>query len=276
MCPRDVRASEGRHNGLLGRLSVMHDQSTMPRVCSVPECGRPVLARDWCKLHYQRWWLVNGRGIKDAPPCAVADCGRTAKSRGYCHSHYTKLMRYGDPLFRGPVGRPPDPVEERFFRYVDKTSSPFGCWLWTGTLLNGYGLFSFKKKNFKAHRFAYALLHGPIPPNYHVAHNCPGGDNKACCNPAHMLLLTPQEHALDATLKGQRSTGDKSGSRTHPESLRRGNNHPNAKLTDHDVINIRERHASGRHSYVKLGLAYGVSNTCIRSIVRRDGWKHIP
>ncbi len=26
-----------------------------PRICSIPDCGKRVLARGWCGMHYQRW-----------------------------------------------------------------------------------------------------------------------------------------------------------------------------------------------------------------------------
>lgn len=66
-------------------------------------CKRPVLAREWCGLHYQRW------------------------------------LKHGDPDFVHPNYRTPAPQEVRFMRHV--TVAPDDCWLWNGFLIRGYGRF---------------------------------------------------------------------------------------------------------------------------------------
>jgi hypothetical protein len=43
----------------------------------------------------------------------------------------------------------------------------------------------------QAHRIAYELVKGPIPDGRHVHHTC---ENKPCCNPNHLVVLTPQQH----------------------------------------------------------------------------------
>src|SRR5262245_40760721 len=72
------------------------------------------------------------------------------------------------------------PIEERFWSYFDKTSSPDGCWLWTGKLQkpHGYGIFTYtdytseppKPMQERAHRFAFKLLHGAIPEGLSILH----------------------------------------------------------------------------------------------------------
>lgn len=67
------------------------------RICTQPDCSRPVLARDLCRLHYDR--RRAGRPL-DAPPpdraprgsrpCAAEGCDGSARSRGLCASHYMK------------------------------------------------------------------------------------------------------------------------------------------------------------------------------------------
>lgn len=68
----------------------------------------------------------------------------------------------------------------------------YGCWVWQGAKdRNGYGQLRFNYGHFKAHRFAYTLLVGPIPADIDVHHIC---ENKACCNPDHLMLVSKRDH----------------------------------------------------------------------------------
>lgn len=100
--------------------------------------------------------------------------------------------------------RPPKPLEERFWAKVNKTAT---CWLWTGAKAkNGYGLIQEGGRGlipFYAHRYSYELNVGPIPEGLFVLHNCPGGDNRLCVNPAHLRPGTHAENMYDASVKGR-------------------------------------------------------------------------
>ena len=55
-----------------------------------------------------------------------------------------------------------------------------GCWLWTGTqFTTGYGLICQDGKLWKAHRYIWTLINGPIPPRIQCLHHC---DTPACVN----------------------------------------------------------------------------------------------
>ena len=54
----------------------------------------------------------------------------------------------------------------------------------------------------------------------------------------------------------------------------KGEDHPRAKLTTKDVINIRQRIEAGA-KYRELCIEYDVDETTIRAIVKRRSWKHI-
>lgn len=82
-------------------------------------------------------------------------------------------------------------VEQRFWQKVQKTES---CWTWIGAQFrNGYGAFSAYGDQFRAHRFAYELLKGPIPDGMIVHHTCV---NPACVNPDHLECVSPADHLL--------------------------------------------------------------------------------
>lgn len=82
-----------------------------------------------------------------------------------------------------------------FWTRVLKT--PSGCWLWTGGLNGGgYGSFSVGRKGIGAHRFAYELVHGPIPKGLTIDHFC---RTRRCVNAEHMEPVTQRVNTLRGT-----------------------------------------------------------------------------
>jgi HNH endonuclease len=171
------------------------------RPCSVPGCDRPHVARGWCKLHYYRWkragdpLLVRPPGFppRERPPCAVPDCEKQAKrgGRGWCAKHHTRWVRHGDPSIDGNQFRKTVPVLVRIReRIVDGVG---GCWIYEGTRLpSGYGTVGIGLANHYVHRVMWEAEYGPIPDGLQLHHRC---QTKPCCNPAHLELVIPAEHA---------------------------------------------------------------------------------
>lgn len=124
---------------------------------------------------------------------------------------------------------------DRFLAKVDKRSSPHGCWIWTASKNeHGYGKFGFRTGIIKAPRMSWAVFVGVIPSGIHVLHNCPGGDNPSCVNPDHLWLGTIADNAADKVSKGRQARGDTHKSRTRPDTIKRGSNHPMSKFTEAD------------------------------------------
>jgi len=85
---------------------------------------------------------------------------------------------------------------ERFWSKVDRTETE-GCWLWLGRL-NEWGYGHFQRtltpgvhRTEKAHRFAFALLVGPIPDGLTIDHLC---GRPACVRPDHLEAVTNAEN----------------------------------------------------------------------------------
>jgi hypothetical protein len=76
-----------------------------------------------------------------------------------------------------------------------------GCWEWQRyRLWTGYGRMTVDGRMTNAHRVAYELFIGPIPPGLIVCHRC---DNPPCCNPEHLFTGTWQDNTNDAMAKGR-------------------------------------------------------------------------
>jgi hypothetical protein len=149
------------------------------------------------------------------------------------------------------------------------------CWEWAGAKAGGtgYGSFSVDGKNQRgAHRVAYEWEYGPILDKRCVCHHC---DNRLCCNPAHLFLGTHKDNMQDAARKGRLV---QTWQGKFPERVCRGSALPASKLTESDVIQMRELHRKGAATYSDLARQYGVAPNTVWQAVNINGkhWKHVP
>jgi len=90
-----------------------------------------------------------------------------------------------------------NPPEARFWAKVINHIA--GCWEWRGaTTTFGYGKLVVNGSYIDAHRFSWALHHGPIPPGVQVLHHC---DNPSCARPDHLWLGTARDNIRDCQRK---------------------------------------------------------------------------
>lgn len=111
----------------------------------------------------------------------------------------------------------------------------------------------------RAHRVIFEHYNGPLPDGHVVRHTC---DNPPCCNHEHLISGTQQENIQDMV--------ERSRAGSMP-----GETHPNSKLTETKVLEIRALHAEGKHSYSILADKFCVSPAAIAQVVTRRSWKHI-
>ncbi len=131
------------------------------------------------------------------------------------------------------------------------------CWNWTGSLIhNGYGNIKFNGKTQSVHRIVYEKLCGLISKDKpFVLHKC---DNRKCCNPKHLYTGTFQDNANDRIKR-------------NPNSWLNGEKHGSSKLTERQVLKIRE----SNDTQVVLAKRFKVSQMTISNIKNRKRWKHI-
>lgn len=165
-----------------------------------------------------------------------------------------------------------DELRRRFWANVDK-SGPVApgmttpCWIWTaGAFSNGYGQFRVGAKKVRAHRAAYELVRGPLPPGELACHRC---DVKLCVRAepgdgGHLFAGTHADNAADREAKGR-------GARHSGVSLP-GEANPAAKLTAEAVARLRALRLHASWSYRRLAEAFGISRSQARNIVQGRSW----
>lgn len=136
-----------------------------------------------------------------------------------------------------------------------------GCWLWLGTTNDdGYGRMTIRRKAIGAHRISFELLCHPIPKGMHVLHKC---DVRSCVNPDHLFLGTNLDNMADKMAKGREAKG--------PNHKVKGEGNGNAKLSDWQVLEIKESGLSQR----KIAAKYGICQAVVSEIKTGKMWSHI-
>lgn len=202
------------------------------------------MARSWCSKHWQR-----ARAAGEFRPrsvrggfCKVDGCGGKHKALGLCRKHYAQFCR-GHEL---SPGRPKYLNDE--LRFVAKVRVVDGCWLWIGYKKNGgYGEFRLNGRSVQAHRYAWEVVNGPIPPGLVLDHDNPlyGCGNPACCNPRHLDLTTDAVNAQRRRGLGKRNTSGIRGVRRvdgkyQARARRDGREYTKPRRT-HKIIAIQDR-----------------------------------
>lgn len=152
---------------------------------------------------------------KALTPSATTLGGSKEKSETASHAasveHRVTHLRPDGRIPINPVSAAALVKSERWLTRVEIAED--GCWLWTGTISNGYGLLYFDgRSGMKAHRIALVAVLGRDLENEmeagHLCHDlafaegrCESTDSdpcshRRCVNPAHLAEQTRQENNL--------------------------------------------------------------------------------
>lgn len=201
---------------------------------------------------------VTGREFMRRKRAAMSPEERAAFS-GAMKQERARKRAERPPKVSGPKRKP---LRERFEAKV--RVDPSGCRLWAGVTNGRYGVISrggHQGPRVYAHRAAYELSIGPIPPGMCVCHRC---DVPLCVNPEHLFLGTHQDNSQDCVRKGR-----------HGGGMPAGEGSPNAKLTEEQVKYARASVWTGRHTQAQLARFFGVTEQAISEIVARKTWRHV-
>ena len=128
----------------------------------------------------------------------------------------------------------------RFWRHVIQTPTVDGCLLWSGRQEYGWGRFSDRGYYRQATRVAYQVTYDDaLPVRFKMLHTCA---ERRCVNLEHLVITRPRGHS-------------------------EGEDHGLARLSDAEIVAIRQRAATTRESFAALARAYDINESTIRKIV---------
>jgi hypothetical protein len=155
--------------------------------------------------------------------------------------------------------RPPGLNEADCFKWFMPTNPPDeGCWDWLGRIRasDGYGVFSLNRVPAYAHIASHKIfnVHDLLTESKpFVLHSC---HRRICVQPKHLHAGTQAENMREM-VEANRSL--------------RGEGHHNAKLTEADIIEIRQSILTQR----QLAKIFGVSDGTIGFVRRKERWTHL-
>lgn len=106
-----------------------------------------------------------------------------------------------DQMVRRALASHPDWLAEKILPYLDGWPNPGVCWVWTRSLVGGYGQINIPRAVYtgaaRVHRVMWILLRGDIEEGMVIDHDGPEGcRNRACANPAHLKAVTQRHNTV--------------------------------------------------------------------------------
>lgn len=229
------------------------------QLCSIPDCGKFVHARDYCDAHYRRWIRHGAPLAGRVPPiskgalCSVQDCGADATKREWCDLHYRRWLAHGSPLWRPEKTMNGEPL--RYLREVVLAYDGDECLSWPYGTASGRATVHLGGRCHIVSRLVCEEEHGPPPtPKHQSAHSC-GKGHLRCVAKRHLSWKTHTENMADKVAHG-----------TAP----RGENNHFAKLTEAQVREIRSLRS--KMPQTEVAKSFGVSQSLISLIQNGKNW----
>ncbi len=143
---------------------------------------------------------MNFREISRYPEgmlCVIEGCYNLAEKRYLCNPHYQRL-RLGR-IVDAPM-RPKKYESEQHALEYNTEKTEHGL-IWIGCVRNGYGVVQVSGRSYTAHRLAWELVNGPIPPYHELDHDlgCP----RNCVTVEHLTPRTKSDHTKIGWERGQ-------------------------------------------------------------------------
>lgn len=140
-------------------------------ICSIPGCGKVHYAREWCGMHYMRWYT------------------------------------HGDPMGVAPKR---DTKCQKYYREVVLRHEGDDCLIWPFSRdSRGYGHLRRDGKVKSTSRLVCEDINGPCPsPIHEAAHTC-GKGHLGCVSPAHLIWKTRADNQADRITHGTDIRGER-------------------------------------------------------------------
>lgn len=140
---------------------------------------------------------------------------------------------------------------------------PSGCWVCDTSFVcgqNGYRqvsiiMYGTRHREY-IHRLSFERYHGVIENDLEVCHDC---DNPPCWNPEHLFSGTRSDNMQDMALKQRGPHGE---------------NHPYAKLSEEDVLEMYRQLDDGISQY-QIAKNFGVHKRYANLVLVGRRWKHL-
>ena len=140
--------------------------------------------------------------------CSIPNCGKPHLARGWCNAHYLRFKRHNDPL----SGRTPDGEAELWLIDVALPFSGNECLLWPfGHNGNGYGKIYRNGRKEYTHRIVCEAINGAPPTKKHEASHFCGNGHLGCCSPKHIRWATKAQNEADKLSHGTHNRGEQHG-----------------------------------------------------------------
>ncbi len=156
-----------------------------------------------------------------------------------------------------------DDYKIKFLKKIDIPKDKNECFIWLGAKVpdlsgNYRPYIKLNNISYYASRVLYYMIYHIDPGELYVLHTC---DEPMCMNPKHLFLGTLEDNMRDRADKGRYNN--------------HGENNPNNKLTEQDVIAIREKYSTGKYTQEELASEYNVNRSMINHIISGRNWRTV-